>query len=160
SDLAPDLLVGVPDSLALVRLGLAQLANVGRDLTDTLLVDALDRELRRRLHREGHAVGRLERHRVAEAQVELQRRRPLRGYAVTHAHDLELLLEALRDAGHHVGDQGPGQTVQRLALPLVVGPLDLQAAVLGALDRDRLGDRVAELPLRPLHRHALSVDRD
>jgi hypothetical protein len=39
-DLAPDLLAGVPHALALVRVGLAQLAQVRRDLADLLLVDA------------------------------------------------------------------------------------------------------------------------
>ena len=38
--LATDLLAGVPDALALVRLGLAGGADVGRDLPDQLLVDA------------------------------------------------------------------------------------------------------------------------
>ena len=45
SDLAADVLAGVAHALALVRLGLAELADVGGDLADVLLVDALDREL-------------------------------------------------------------------------------------------------------------------
>jgi hypothetical protein len=44
SDLAADLLARVSDALGLVRVGLAQLADVGSDLADLLLVDALDRE--------------------------------------------------------------------------------------------------------------------
>jgi hypothetical protein len=40
SDLAADVLAGVADALALVRLGLAELADVGGDLADELLVDA------------------------------------------------------------------------------------------------------------------------
>ena len=41
SDLAADVLAGVADALALVGLGLAQLADVRGDLADQLLVDAL-----------------------------------------------------------------------------------------------------------------------
>ena len=48
SDLAADVLAGVPHALALVGLGLAQLADVGGDLADLLLVDALDTEPGRR----------------------------------------------------------------------------------------------------------------
>ena len=44
SDLAADVLAGVAHALALVRVGLAQLADVGGDLADQLLVDAGDRE--------------------------------------------------------------------------------------------------------------------
>src|SRR5262245_35425041 len=41
---AEDPLVGVADALALVRLGLANLADVGRDLPHQLLVVPLDRD--------------------------------------------------------------------------------------------------------------------
>nr|BBJ53027.1 hypothetical protein SAVMC3_56560 [Streptomyces avermitilis] len=44
SDLAADDFAFVLDALGLVRVGLAQLADVGRNLADLLLVDALDRE--------------------------------------------------------------------------------------------------------------------
>src|SRR6478735_7054674 len=44
SDLAADLLARIAHALALVRVGLAQLANVGGNLADLLLVDALHRE--------------------------------------------------------------------------------------------------------------------
>ena len=60
SDLAADDFALVLDALGLVRVGLAQLADVGRDLADLLLVDALDRELRRVLDLEGDALGRLD----------------------------------------------------------------------------------------------------
>ena len=96
---------------------------------------------------------------MAEAERELQVR-ALGRDAVTDAVDLELLLVALGDTHDHVVDQGPGQAVQRAALPLVVGPHHLERAVLGALDGDGLGDRVVEGALGPLHRHELTVDRD
>src|SRR6266508_3797926 len=82
---------GVPHALALVGLRLPQLADVRGDLADGLLVDALHREPGRRLHREGDAVRRLNRHRVAEAERELERRRALGLDAVTHADDRDRL---------------------------------------------------------------------
>src|SRR4249919_3320230 len=51
--LAHDALAGVTDALALVRLGLADLANVGRDLTDELLVVAAHDDARRLRDLEG-----------------------------------------------------------------------------------------------------------
>src|SRR5690348_2892121 len=50
-------LVGVADALALVGLGLADLADVGGDLADELLVGAPHRDAGRRRHLEGHPVG-------------------------------------------------------------------------------------------------------
>src|SRR4051812_37167073 len=69
--LAQDALVRVADALALVRLGLADLANVGRDLADELLVDALHGDPVRSGHVEGDAGGRLHRHRVRVADLQL-----------------------------------------------------------------------------------------
>src|SRR3712207_374075 len=147
SDLASDLLAGVPDALALVGLGLAQLADVGCDLTDELLVDALDREAGGVLHREGDAFGCVERDRVGVAELELQLRRALGEHAVADADDLEALLVALGHPDHHVVDQRAGQPVQGPAEPLVVGALDVEYAVVTLLHDDRFGDGVAERPL-------------
>ena len=72
SDLAADDLAGVPHTLGLVRVGLAQLADVRSDLADLLLVDALHVELGGRLDREGDALGGVDRDRVAVAERELQ----------------------------------------------------------------------------------------
>src|SRR6188768_2552556 len=58
SGLALDVLAGVPDALALVRLGLADLANVGGHLADLLLVDAPHDDPGRDGHLELDAVGR------------------------------------------------------------------------------------------------------
>src|SRR6476469_8913862 len=54
--LAEDALVGVADALALVRLGLADLADVGRHLAHELLVEALDGDTGRRGDLEGDAL--------------------------------------------------------------------------------------------------------
>src|SRR6478672_9032140 len=52
--LALHALAGVADALALVRLGLAELANVGGDLADELLVEAAHDDARRLRDLEGH----------------------------------------------------------------------------------------------------------
>src|SRR5690606_38824319 len=72
SGLAADDLARVAHALALVRLGLADLADVRCDLADLLLVDPADRELCRALDREADPLGGGHRHRVAEAECELQ----------------------------------------------------------------------------------------
>ena len=71
-DLAADDFALVTHAFALVGVGLAQLADRGGDLADLLLVDALDPEPGGRLDSEGDALRRLHRHRVAEAERELQ----------------------------------------------------------------------------------------
>src|ERR1700710_1396816 len=124
-DLALDDLALIPHALALVRVGLADLADLGGDLADQLLVDTADPQAGGRLDGEGDPLGGLHRHRVAEAQGELEVR-AARLDAVTDTDDLEGLGVALGDAGDHVGDESPGQPVQAPALSLVVGPLHTQ----------------------------------
>src|SRR6476620_3813740 len=139
SDLAADLLARVADALALVGLGLAQLADLGGRLTDELLVDASDAEPGRTLDGEGDAVGRVERDRVAVAELELQLGRALGQHPVTHADDLEPLLVAVGHADDHVVDQGPRQAVQGTAVALVVGTLDLEGSAVTLLHGDGRG---------------------
>src|SRR5690348_4894520 len=134
ADLPADVLALVADALALVRLGRAHLADLGGRLADHLLVGSLDEDLRRRRHLEGDALARLDRDRVGVADVELEVGALERG-AVADTLDLQLLLEALRDALDHVRDERPRQTVQR--------------AVLAALGRARDDDLA--VPLLDLH---------
>src|SRR3974390_696405 len=65
--LATDVLAGVPDALALVGLGLPDLANIGGDLTDELLVVSAHDDARRLRHLERHSFGRLHPHGVRVA---------------------------------------------------------------------------------------------
>jgi len=95
---------------------------------------------------------------VAEAERELEVRAP-QLHAVADAVDLELALVALRDALHQVVEQRARQAVQRAALPLVVGALDREHALVER-DRDRLVDLVAQGALRALDRDVLPVDGD
>src|SRR3978361_372654 len=111
SDLATNPLTRVPHALALVGLGLAKLADVGGDLADELLVDALDAEAGGAVDGEGDAVGGVERGRVAVAELERQLGGALGEQAVADADDLELLLVALGDADDHVVHERAGQAV-------------------------------------------------
>src|SRR5690606_32701691 len=70
--LADDALAGITDTLALVGLGTAILANLRRNLADDLLVDAVDHDLGRLRHGNRHAFGGLIDHVVAEAKSKLQ----------------------------------------------------------------------------------------
>src|SRR3954471_15293265 len=86
--LALHVLACIPHALALVGLGLADLADVGRHLADRLLVDTAHGDARRNRHFEGHAVGRVDDHGMAEAEGELDLPRTTRGSAVADADDL------------------------------------------------------------------------
>src|SRR5689334_4755456 len=72
SDLADDVLAGVANALALVRLGRAPLADLGGDLADLLLARAADDDLRRLRHLERDPLGRLHRDGMAEAELHLE----------------------------------------------------------------------------------------
>src|SRR3954447_5053330 len=157
SDLAADVLAGVAHALALVGLGLAELADVRGDLTDELLVDALDAEAGRAVHGEGDAFGSLEGDRVAVAELELQLGRALGQDAVPDADDLELLLVALGHADDHVVHERAGQAVAGTALPLVVGTGHGEDAVV-LRHGDRRDDGVGQRALRALDRHQRAVD--
>src|SRR2546423_1336669 len=123
ADLSADVLALVADSLALVRLGRAHLANLGGRLADDLFVGSLDNDLRRRRDLEGDAGARLDHDGVRVADVELEVG-ALEGGAVADALDLETLLEALRHALHHVRHERPRQPVQRTVFPAFGRPRD------------------------------------
>src|SRR5699024_5064968 len=148
----------VAHALALVRVGTAQLADVGGDLTDELLVDPLDREAGRVLDGEGDALRRLDDDGVAEPERELEVAALVLD-AVTGAVDLELLLVPGGDPDDHVVDEAAAQSVQRAGLPLVVRARDLDALV-GPGDRDGLGHDGLQLTLGALDLHGLALDGD
>src|SRR4051794_35759825 len=141
--LLPDELALVPNALALVRLGLADLADVGGDLADLLLVVAPDRDPRRRGDLELDALRCLDVDRVREPQRELQVR-ALQRRTVADADDLEALLVALGHALDHVRDERAGEPVQAAVEPVVGGPLHHDRAVVladGDLGVERLLER-------------------
>src|SRR5713101_1333131 len=70
--LAQHALVGVSDALALVGLGLADLADVGGDLAHELLVEASYGDAGGDGDLELHALGSIDRHRVGEPELEIE----------------------------------------------------------------------------------------
>src|SRR5690606_1216462 len=152
--LANDVLAGVLHALALVRLGRAEAADLRRHLAHALLVGTGDHDLGLGRGADGDALGDLEQHRVREPQRQVEVLALHRG-AVTHAHQLELALEALGNAVHHVGDdraQGTGD-----GDPLRIRVRQLRLAVLDLdLDVGGFGDR--QRALRALDADALGLD--
>src|SRR5271166_4731712 len=110
--LAPHGLGRVLDALALVRLGLAVAADDRGNLADALAVGARDADRRRLLADDLDVVGNGELHLVAISELEVQHLALDRG-AVAHAVDVEVDGEALRDAVHHVVDEGPRRAPER-----------------------------------------------
>src|ERR1700754_1598978 len=113
--LQDDLLARIADALALVGLRRTERTDLRRRLTDELLVSALDQDFGLRRDFDGDAFRRLEDHRVREAERQID---GLAGKlcAVTHADQLELLLETGGDALDHIGDDGASRATE-----LVVG---------------------------------------
>src|SRR5262245_5262332 len=140
----------IANALALVRLRRAEIADVGRDLADSLFADAAHDDHRRAFalnldafrHRELDLV------RVAERHDE-----SLAAHfgLVTHTADLELLLETLGDALHAVRDQRPRQAVQRLVLRRLARARDAHVLV-GDGHRHVRMDALRMSALRPLSR--------
>src|SRR5690606_21406147 len=158
SGLATHDLARVADTLALVGLRLADLADVRGCLADSLLRDATHGELVGALDREGDTGRRVDEDRVRETEGELDRAALLL-HAVTGADDLEALGVALRHADDVVVDERAGQAVERPRLTLVVGAGHQNLIVLH-LDLDGGGHREGELTLGALHRDLAAVDRD
>src|SRR5215470_241267 len=143
--LAQDELASIADALALVRLGRPELPDLGRDLTDLLLVDSGDHDLGRLGTYHLDTLGNGKGHVMAVAELELEAR-PLHRRAVTHAGDFELLGEALGDAGHQVRDQRPRHTPHGAGILRVLAQRDVDATIL-ELGDDVVDQDVLELAL-------------
>src|SRR5262249_55564837 len=127
------------------------------DLTNLLPVDAGDHDLGRLGTYHLDALGNGKGHVMAVAELELEAR-PLHRRAVTHAGDLELLGEALGDAGHQVRDQRPRHTPHGAGILRVLAHRDLDATIL-ELGDDVVDQDVLELALGSFHRNLLAVYR-
>src|SRR5437764_8363895 len=88
--LALYVLAGVADALALVGLGLADLADVGGDLANSLLVDAPHEDAVGRRNLEADVLGRVDDDGVAVPDGQLDLVAALRRRPIADAHDLEL----------------------------------------------------------------------
>src|SRR2546425_3494980 len=94
--------------------------------------------------------------RIADVEPEV---RALEGGAVADSLQLETLLETPRDALHHVGDQRPGQTVQRTVVAAFGRTGDGDRS-LGVLDLHARRDLLRELAQRAVDHHAPGRERD
>src|SRR5215510_876171 len=152
--LAEDVFAGVSDALALVGLGRAEIANFGRHLADPLLVDTGHHDLGRLRRRDRDSLRDRIDDLVAVAERKLQVL-SLHGGAVPDAGDFEPPLEAFRDAGNQVGQQGPRRAPQGARALAVVARVDLDRAGFHLV-----GDIVVEHelkgPLRALHADGLA----
>src|SRR5215813_1699170 len=125
--LAEDVLAGILDALALVGLGRPEVANLGRDLADPLLVDTGHHDLGRLRRRDRDAVRDRINDLVAVAERQLQVL-ALHGGAIADAGDFEPPLEALGHAGDHVGEQRPRHAPHGAGALGVAARIDLNAA--------------------------------
>src|SRR5712664_2985130 len=130
-----------------VGVGRTQRANVRGHLADLPLVRAADHEVRLLVHRDLNALGNLELDgmRLAERASNpfaFQLR------SVSDPDDVQILLEALRDAVHRVGDERAGEPVQRAMI--FGGALGNEHAVF-LLEGDTEGHTHGELALGALH---------
>src|SRR5512136_2870600 len=101
---AEDILIHVFHALALVGLGRAVTADLGRDVADFLLVDPGNYNFGWLRRRYGDAFRNWKVYVVGKAELQLQRL-TLDCSAKTHAGDFQLLLEAFGHARHHVCNQ-------------------------------------------------------
>src|SRR4249920_2161195 len=143
ADLPPHVLVAVANSLALVRLGWAHLADLSGCLADHLLVDPLDDDLRRSRHVEGDPGPGLDDHGVGIADGELELGAFELG-AVADTLDLELLLESLRHSLDHIRDERPREAVERTVITALGRPRHDDLGV-GVLDLHTRRDDLAQL---------------
>ena len=158
ASLTADLLVFVADALALVGLRLPERPHLGCKLPDELLVDPLDRDMRLVGTGDREACRNLDLQLVGEPNAKLQHVLLDRG-EVADAHDLELLLKALRYAFHHIGGERSRQAVHRAGDPGVAVAKHLDNASGGIdLDRDRRMDAVLELAEWTFHRKRTARD--
>src|SRR6266550_1601385 len=155
--LAQDALAGVADALALVGLGLADLADVGRHLADELLVGPPDGDTGGARDLEGDPVGGVDVDGVRETEGQLDLVGPLGGGPVADADDLELPREPVGHPDHHVVDQRPGEAVEGAVLPLVGRPGDDQLVAFPG--HGDVGHQVAlQRALGALHDHVRAVE--
>lgn len=137
--------------MPLYRFGRVEGADIRGRLADEVFVCAFDRDLGPIGHRYLYAGRNLKenRMRLPEAQVELL---ALDGGLKADTLDFEFLFETFANAGHHIGDQGPGETVQRFCLSRFLLTIEGDAAALHPS-----ANCLRKIPLQlaswPLYRH-------
>src|SRR3984893_985098 len=149
-------LAGDANALLLIRVGRTQRANVRGHLANLPFVRAADNDMRLLVDRDLNALGNFELDgmRLAEREgngfaFELR--------AVADPDDVQVLLEALRDAVHGIGDESAGEPVQRAMI--FRGALGDEHAVF-LLEGNAVGHTHGELALGALHFDFPILQRD
>ena len=101
------------DTLALIGFRRSLGSDVGGELADLLLVNAVDDHLVGSRNLDGDAIDLFHGHKVGVAKVHDELVAFLAG-SVADAVDVELLLEAIGNTDNHIVDEAAGQTVQAL----------------------------------------------
>ena len=128
--------------------GLAQTPDIGSHLAHELAIDAGHGDMRLLLDRDIDAVRNVEHDRVRVTERE-DHLLALDLGAVTHADDVELLLETVGDTRNRVGDQAARQTMELAQLRIVGRELRVQFTV-GHLEPDAVRHCLPQLALRSL----------
>src|SRR5262249_4164126 len=138
----------IADAFLLVRIRLAEAADVGGHLADQLPIHPGHRDVRLLVDRDVESLRDVEhdRMRVAEREDDLL---ALQLGAVADADDVELLLEAFGDAEDRVGDEAAREPVELAQLRIRRRRLGDEMAV-GDREVDAGRMRLAQLALRPL----------
>ena len=146
----------VVNALALVRLGRALHADLGGNLADLLLGDALHRDVGVVGNLKGDVVGSRIDNGVGVAQGEVKILALERG-TVADAGELELLLKALGDADDHVVKKGAGEALLGVGGGGLVNADDVELGAL-LLDLDEVGEGAGELALAALDGNGAAID--
>src|SRR5262245_25950300 len=154
--LAEDVLVRIFHTLTLVGLGRAVTADLRGDMTDFLLVDTADDDLRRLWRRNRDALRDRKIHVVGKAELQLQSFTLHRG-AKAYTGNLKLLLEAFGYARHHVGDQRARGTPHRASALALVARLELDRALIHG-NRNVVVHHDLEGAFRTLDLHGLAFN--
>src|SRR2546426_2707301 len=146
---------GQADAFLFVRVRRTQAANVCRNLPDLAFVGAADHQMGLLIHADVDSLGNREDDGMRIPETEVYRIALQLG-AKADAHNVQFLLEALRNAVDGVGHQRPGQSVQRALLFSL--PDSRQHAVF-LLQANAARQRHAHLSLGSLHIHAAGMYR-
>src|SRR5208282_2071991 len=144
------------NALMLVRIGRAQGADVGRHLPHLGLVRTGDHQVGLLRHGDLNPLGHGELDRVRISQTE-HHVLALHFRTVAHSHDVQFPAEAFRDAEHGIGEERPGEPVQR---PVLVGRPRGEQVLVFLLDLNARGHGHPQLPLGSLHLDAIPGDLD
>src|SRR5690606_19683150 len=151
-----DTLVGITHALALIRLGTAIGADFSRDLTNYLLVGALDHDFGGSGALDFDAFRHFVQDVMRETKLQFQRVALYLG-AEAHTNEVQFTLKALADAGNHIVDQGAQRTRHGMCMAGIVCYGKRQLVVL-ELDVDVAGERLCQCAQRTLDDDLVGFD--